>query len=61
MLLTEFSDFSEIKNLMVDIAQRASYINEREGRRLETLFTPKIVRFLPPYNPVMEIEYAGIV
>ncbi len=42
MLLTELADFSDISNFMLEVTERAAYINNRVGKKFTTLFKAKV-------------------
>ncbi len=60
ILLNEASP-SELMEFMKEITERGSYIYHYNGKKLENIFTPKIVKLLPKYNPKWEEKLSKII
>ena len=60
-LLKEITDFSEIEKLEEEVAERACFIHHHHSGTYDTIFKPKVARYLPTYNSGMEAKYKGII
>ena len=56
-LLSE-TDYKELEEFSYEISQRLAIINKKMGKKLENLFIPEVVCYLPKCNEQMERELA---